>query len=627
MRTQPTVAHQHLLASMQGRARLLRLIHIAKTAPQLRSSAAAQAADVVKSATSDVQAYQQLVALCNAVVPQPTYTVDDTWIQETTQHVKQEGEKLDLELRNYQNNLIKESIRMANRDLADYYRSCGLLQEALQCYQRTREHCSTAEHVMDMCLSVIEVSERDRGSRWKAACVKLMIYPLFAFAQVALEMQSYATVVAFVNKAEAVLETYNPAAAAGSAGGSARAGGTSTSTTSSIIVPPSKGASTSGADAIGALFRAGGSAAASAASGDQAARGGSADGGQGAAGETRVKNEVARIKAILCVAGGLAALGQGRFEAAATSFLATDPLYASSFAHLLAPGDLALYSTLCSIAVLPRPSLKRMVMDRPTFRSFTEHDPPTRELLDAFWACDYEKTLALLDKWRNRHTLDLYLAPRLGTLRRFVIRRGLQQFLAPFTTVSLTRLAVAFGWSTDQARAECLSLVERGEATSSDKTHDTASRGDWRLDWVDDLLVRLPKDERSDLFEKTMKQAKATIATSERLAFRIELVQQGLTYKEPTQQQVGQGQVPTYGEQTQGAPPRLAPAGRGKGRERRYVDNGEDDDELVESGAAAAGEDEAMLHSASGSGSGSVGAAGSSQPEAVPGGRDDEVDM
>lgn len=46
---------------------------------------------------------------------------------------------------------------MANRDLADYYRHCGLLQEALKCYQRTRDFCSTAEHVMDMCLSVIEV--------------------------------------------------------------------------------------------------------------------------------------------------------------------------------------------------------------------------------------------------------------------------------------------------------------------------------------------------------------------------------------------------------------------------------------------------------------------------------------
>lgn len=149
-------------------------------------------------------------------------------------------------------------------------------------------------------------------------------------------MQNYSVVSTFVNKAEAVLETYNPMASAASAGSGSRGGaGASTSTTggSSSIAPPSKGASTSGADAIGALFRAGGGGDASAAAGS-AAEGRSNVSAGGNSAEARAKAEVARIQARLHVAGGLAALGQGRFESAATSFLAAEPQYAASFAHV-----------------------------------------------------------------------------------------------------------------------------------------------------------------------------------------------------------------------------------------------------------------------------------------------------
>ena len=47
--------------------------------------------------------------------------------------------------------------KMAHRDLGDFYRSIGDLSSALKHYTKSREYCTTSQHVLDMCMSVVEV--------------------------------------------------------------------------------------------------------------------------------------------------------------------------------------------------------------------------------------------------------------------------------------------------------------------------------------------------------------------------------------------------------------------------------------------------------------------------------------
>lgn len=47
---------------------------------------------------------------------------------------------------------------MGHNDLGDHYYNCGNLTNALKCYSRTRDYCTTAKHVIEMCLNVIKVS-------------------------------------------------------------------------------------------------------------------------------------------------------------------------------------------------------------------------------------------------------------------------------------------------------------------------------------------------------------------------------------------------------------------------------------------------------------------------------------
>uniref|UniRef100_G3NJZ3 COP9 signalosome complex subunit 1 n=1 Tax=Gasterosteus aculeatus aculeatus TaxID=481459 RepID=G3NJZ3_GASAC len=89
------------------------------------------------------------------VVPPP---LDSAWAESTRKKALLKLEKLDTDLKNYKGNSIKESIRRGHDDLGDHYLDCGDLSNALKCYSRARDYCTSAKHVINMCLNVIKVS-------------------------------------------------------------------------------------------------------------------------------------------------------------------------------------------------------------------------------------------------------------------------------------------------------------------------------------------------------------------------------------------------------------------------------------------------------------------------------------
>lgn len=119
----------------------------------------------------------------SGVEPPP---LDTAWVEATRKKALLKLEKLDTDLKNYKGNSIKESIRygllwageagswacLAPRpvstysrayrrghdDLGDHYLDCGDLSNALKCYSRARDYCTSAKHVINMCLNVIKVT-------------------------------------------------------------------------------------------------------------------------------------------------------------------------------------------------------------------------------------------------------------------------------------------------------------------------------------------------------------------------------------------------------------------------------------------------------------------------------------
>merc|ERR1719350_2762980 len=80
------------------------------------------------------------------------------WIETKNKKAALKLEKLDTDLKNYKSNSIKESIRRGHDDLGDHFLDCGDLSNALKCYSRARDYCTSGKHVVSMCVNVIKVS-------------------------------------------------------------------------------------------------------------------------------------------------------------------------------------------------------------------------------------------------------------------------------------------------------------------------------------------------------------------------------------------------------------------------------------------------------------------------------------
>lgn len=153
-----------------GLAKLHRLIYIADHCSALRLEALKMAINYVTT-TYNVTLYQHLhkkladmsggstlpdVAAQSSSQDIPSF--DQAWVETKSKKSALKLEKLDCDLKNYRANSIKESIRRGHDDLGDHYLNCGDLSNALKCYSRARDYCTSGKHVVNMCLNVIKVS-------------------------------------------------------------------------------------------------------------------------------------------------------------------------------------------------------------------------------------------------------------------------------------------------------------------------------------------------------------------------------------------------------------------------------------------------------------------------------------
>lgn len=156
--------------SYSGLAKLYRLIFIIDHCPSLRLEALKMAISYVMT-TFNVNLYQVLHQKLAEVttsmsVPDVAATstsqdipvIDNLWMETRSKKAAFKLEKLDNDLKSYKSNSIKESIRRGHDDLGEHYLDCGDLSNALKCFSRARDYCTSGKHVVNMCLNVIKVS-------------------------------------------------------------------------------------------------------------------------------------------------------------------------------------------------------------------------------------------------------------------------------------------------------------------------------------------------------------------------------------------------------------------------------------------------------------------------------------
>lgn len=195
----PSIDLEALASSYKGLAKLFRLIFIADVCPSLRMEALKMAlnyvmgtfnvplyqhihkklADIHANSSGGNQMLPDIAAVSANVTSSDIPPFDPIWVESKNKTAAVKLEKLDSDLKNYKSNSIKESIRCGHDDLGDHYLNCGDLTNALKCYSRARDYCTSGKHVVNMCLNVIKVS----------------IY-----------LQNWAHVISYVSKAESTPE-------------------------------------------------------------------------------------------------------------------------------------------------------------------------------------------------------------------------------------------------------------------------------------------------------------------------------------------------------------------------------------------------------------------------------------
>ncbi|KAF8551847.1 hypothetical protein OG21DRAFT_1512235 [Imleria badia] len=432
------------IASYTGRTAVDRLLVITASCPAIAPQALKLAFNHIYRLRDPSLVQAALAAYASAIaLPEgqglpsagDVVVVDTAWVEEVTKKNVAERTKLEVELKTYTNNMIKESIRMAHRDLGEHHRATGDFASALKHLTKSREFCSTSQHVLDMCLSVLEL---------------------------VIEQRNYSHISSYIFKADAALE--------------------------------STAATTTGAES--------GAASASTAK--------------------KLSPEREQVQSKLDFAMALSHLGQGNYEKAASLFLRLGPpeQLGDWVGKLVAPGDIAIYGTLCALASLSRSAIKSQLLRNPVFSAYIEQEPYVRDVIQAYMSSDFKTTLEILSRYSTRHYIDIHLGVHVNDVTQHLRQTAIVLYFQPFETIRFDRMASAFGWSIEEVEREVVALIQSGQIQG-------------RVDSQNKILKAKKTDHRAELFEQAMKTALDIQSTNRKLLLRMRLQQADLVVRSP----------------------------------------------------------------------------------------------
>ncbi|KAK3723622.1 hypothetical protein LTR37_001503 [Vermiconidia calcicola] len=168
----PTFDLETWAGNYEGALLPLRLAHVSTHCPSLARQSLSIAAAAAKKG-KDVQLYSRLHDIASRLGFGDLAAIDLDWATKQEEANKRELARLEGELRGYKNNLIRESIRMGQEDLAVHLlltggpppdpanpqsiNSAGY-NAAYQAFGKMRDYCTTPTHVASMTLRLIYTS-------------------------------------------------------------------------------------------------------------------------------------------------------------------------------------------------------------------------------------------------------------------------------------------------------------------------------------------------------------------------------------------------------------------------------------------------------------------------------------
>lgn len=229
--------------------------------------------------------------------------------------------------------------------------------------------------------------------------------------------------------------------------------------------------------------------------------------------------------ALVRAAAGLSLLVRNRYHEAAEKFLsvATDASedriasLSEQFGEPLSLEDVATFGALTSLATFDRGCLKSKVLENPAFCTLLELVPDVRELIRDFHASRYTRCFNTLDALRKDLELDLFVGKEghVDKLYAQIRQEALVQYVSPFLTADLARMAVVFKTTAPKLDAELFALIESGAIPA-------------RIDTQKRALYRKTPHTRTAALENAVNAGKEAFNDVEAMMLRMSLIKNGL---------------------------------------------------------------------------------------------------
>ncbi|KAK8849405.1 hypothetical protein IAR55_004737 [Kwoniella newhampshirensis] len=371
--------------------------------------------------------------------------MDLDWVENARGQDRKEGTRLDVELRGYMSNLIKESIRLTYLALAQLSLRVGDYQKAMKNYAAVREYSTSPQHHVDLGVGILETS-------------------------IAFNLPQ--GLPGHISKLEATLDRLHPPAAGGR-----------NQTAEAANVTASDLRERRANEARGAAVR---------------------------------RSVMVKIR----VARGLVCLGNGDWSRAGSEFGAIEEEESGLGdweGKAISSADVALITAFCVMASADRARIRRVLLDRASFRAQVDDNATwILDLITSFVDAKYGEVMTLLRRAAPILLLNPFLSRHATTLIGLIRTRSIVQYVQPFSTIQISTMAQAFGLP----EIEMLLLVE-------DLVKNKEIEG--KIDLIDKVLKMNLPDYRGEMFESALKVGKKSSALTQAAMLRMKLIEAGIT--------------------------------------------------------------------------------------------------
>jgi len=116
--------------------------------------------------------------------------------------------------------------------------------------------------------------------------------------------------------------------------------------------------------------------------------------------------------------------------------------------------------------------LKQNVIDNPNFKSFLEFAPEINDLLNYFYESKYTKFLETLNLVLPQIQFDIFLQPHLEALTKSFKDKSLCQYVSPFVSVDMNRMAKTFNMEIRELEKELARLIQEKQIKARIDSHN-----------------------------------------------------------------------------------------------------------------------------------------------------------